>query len=205
MSERRAPYPGNHLDKQTARLLLYKHALSAPIQGHAVTLAGPDPQHELVLLRDYLQWPSNRAWFVDKDKATAKAMDSLRRKWPGVNTELADLRKVLPKLGGVGFANLDFMGWPLQRDSWECFEQTVEQLLPGAVLGFTWLRGREHFDVQSCAHLLWKLGKGYRGNDRRWAGFLRAVYATDSSLKLLDRWQYNSNHSPMSVAVFRKG
>lgn len=66
-------FPGNHPDKQMARLFLYKHAKAAPVQGHAVTLAGTDPESEVLLMRDYLRWPAHRAWFVDKAKTTKRS------------------------------------------------------------------------------------------------------------------------------------
>lgn len=207
MSKSRAPFPGNHVEKQAARMFLYRFVLDAPVQGHAVTLAGPEPIAELKLLRDYVRWPGHRTWFVDKDVNNPKVVRALRqikKEWPEAHAEGRDLRKLLPALGAIGFANLDFMGWPLQRDNWDCFEQVAQMLLPGAVVGFTWLRGREQLNTQKSARLLWKLGKGYRGNERRWAGFLNAVEQVDRKLRLLDRWQYLSNHSPMSVAVFRK-
>lgn len=188
-------------------MFLYRHVLDAPVQGHAVTLAGTEPVPELKLLRDYVRWPAHRTWFVDNNIRNPRVVKALRRiskEWPQANTRLEDLRKLVPTLGAIGFANLDFMGWPLQEDNWECFEEVSKRLLPRAILGFTWLRGREHFEV-GCAKLLWKLGKGYQGNERRWAGFLRAVeMSTNGSLELIDRWQYYSNRSPMSVAVFRK-
>jgi len=177
------------------------------VQGHAVTLAGTDPISEVRLLRDYVKWPGHRTWFVDNDITNVlvqNALKKIKEEWPQANTELKDLRSIIPKLEAIGFANLDFMGWPLQSDNWECFTQVAKSLLPGAILGFTWLRGRENLKKHASARLLWRLGKGYEGDERRWVGFQRAAEKVDRTLKLIGRYQYFSNHSPMSIAVFRK-
>lgn len=200
-------FPGNRKEKGFARIFLYKHALQAPLQGHAVTLAGTEPEAEITLLRDYLKWPTQHTWFVDSSKKpeVLRALDRIPGQWPGVNVERDNLYNVIPKLGAIGFANLDFMGAPLQDETFKCFTDVNSCLLPGAILGFTWMRGREQLDWGKAAQKLWKLGKGFRGNDRRWAGFLNAVETTSKgTLKLLDKMEYMSHHSPMALAVFRK-
>lgn len=198
-------YPGDHKDKQAARVYLYRYALAAPIQGHAVTLAGTEPESEITLMRDYLKWPAHRAWFVDSSQRP-EVIDALHRahkNWPEANVQRINLWNLVPKLGAIGFANLDFMGAPLQDETIKCTEQVIDRLLPGGVLGFTWIRGREHFDARAT-RLLWELGKGHEGNDRRWAGVLRAFdIMSRGSLDFVGKWEYLSNHSPMSVAVFR--
>lgn len=207
MSDWSNPFPGDHQDKQAARLFLYKHAKTAPVQGHAVTLAGTDPDSEVRLMRDYLRWPAHRAWFVDKAKTAeiAAALDSIRRSWPGVNTRRTDLRDLASDLGAIGFANLDFMGAPLSDSNISCMKEIIPLLLPGAILGITWIRGRENMSLHLSARRLWRLGAGFRGNERRWAGVLRAIdNLSRGALSFVDRWEYFSNHSPMSIAVFRK-
>lgn len=200
-------YPGDHSAKQVARLFLYKYARAAPIQGHAVTLAGTDPASEINLLRSYLKWPAHRAWFVDNSTRPEVliALRHIRMNWPEANVEGNDLGNVVPKLEAIGFANLDFMGAPLHVDTLRCLGEVIPRLLPKAIMGFTWMRGREYIAGNTAAKRLWKLGKGFRGNERRWAGMTRAVdQIAKGSLELIDRWEYLSNHSPMSVAVFRK-
>lgn len=201
------PFPGNTQDKQAARLFLYRYARAAPIQGHAVTLAGTEPESEVGLMRDYLQWPSHRAWFIDsaKTKKIGAALRKISRMWDGVNVRQLDLRDIVPHLEAIGFANLDFMGAPLSNDNLECLREITPLLLSGAILGLTWIRGRENLSLHISARRLWRLGKGFRGNERRWAGVIRAVdQVSGGTLRFLDRWEYFSNHSPMSIAVFRR-
>ncbi len=200
-------YPGDHERKQVARLFLYRYARAAPIQGHAVTLAGTDPSSEIGLLRDYLQWPAHRAWFVDNSKRpeVIKALGFIRQMWPSAQVVQDNVFNVIPRLEAIGFANLDFMGAPLQEEVLTCLHEISPRLLPQAILGFTWLRGRENLQGQHAARLLWELGKGFRGNERRWAGLVVAINRiSGGSLQLIARHEYLSNHSPMSVAVFRK-
>lgn len=206
MSRRRMrTYPGGHADKQAARMFLYRHVRAAPVQGHAVTLAGTEPESELSLLRHYVQWPAEHVWFVDNSlrPQVTNALLRAKRKWPEANVERINVSNLIPRLGAIGFANLDFMGAPLQDDTIGCFKQVAECLLPQGVIGFTWLRGRENFDNPSTRRL-YRLGKG-EGDERRWTGVVRAVrQLSRGALTLVGRWDYYSHHSPMSVAVFRK-
>lgn len=207
MIQRPEPYPGDHTEKRAARLFLYQKALAAPTQGHALTLAGTDPKTELMLMRDYLRWPASRAWFIDNGNfdAVDAALAYVRQAWPGARTSTENVKDVIPRLGAIGFANLDFMGSPLHPDVLASLHEVSLRMLPGAILGFTWLRGREHPRGNTPSRLLWKLGKGYRGNERRWAGVLRAVdTVSDETLALIGKWEYRREHSPISVAVFRK-
>lgn len=202
-----AAYPGDRGDKAAARLFLYQHAKTAPIQGHAVTLAGTDPIPEVRLMRDYLGWPAHKAWFVDRanTKEVTTALRKISRMWDGVNVRHLDIRDIVPYLGALGFVNLDFMGAPLGDDNLSCLKEVIPLLMPGSVLGLTWIRGRENLSLHLSARRLWRLGKGFRGNERRWAGVVRAISnLSHGTLSYVDRWEYFSNHSPMSVTVFRK-
>ncbi len=202
------PYPGDTAEKQIARLVLYRHAKAAPVQGHAVTLAGTEPFSEVRLIRDYLNWPAHRSWFIDKSRS--KKVSSALRKisstlWEGANVRNLDIREIIPHLEAIGFANLDFMGAPLSNDNIDCLTMITPLLLPDSILGFTWIRGREILSLHSSARRLWRFGKGFKGNERRWAGVLRAVdKISKGNLMFVDGWEYFSNHSPMSVAIFRK-
>jgi hypothetical protein len=200
-------FPGDHADKQAARLYLYRHALTAPIQGHAVALAGTEPESEVSLMRDYLKWPAHRTWFVDNSKRpeVIDALHRVHKNWPDANVQRVNLWNLVPKLGAIGFANLDFMGAPLQEETLECTKEVVKRLLPQGILGFTWMRGREYVEGTPSAQLLYKLGKGYKGDERRWAGVLRAFdMMSDGALDFIGKYEYLSKHSPMSVAVFRR-
>lgn len=202
-------YPGDvGGDKAASRLLLYQLAKTIPIQGHAITLAGTIPEHEIVLMRDYLRWPASKTWFIDNSKSSAvlKALMKVRTLWPGVNVSRDDIRDVIPDIiPNIGFANLDLMGFPLSDLSVECIKRLSKSMLPGAIFGLTWIKGREIMTVHKSAQLLWRMGAGFRGNERRWAGLERAVSKLSSgSLQLTNRWEYFNNHSPMCVAVFAK-
>lgn len=201
-------YPGDvGGDKAISRLLLYHKAKNIPVRGCAVTLAGTSPENEIVLMRDYLRWPARKTWFVDKSKTPeiTKSLKKIKGLWPEVNVSNEDIRNVIPKLGQIGFINLDLMGFPLSDTSVSCIKSLSKVLLPGAIFGLTWIRGRERL-LHKSTRMLWRLGEGHHGNDRRWVGLEKAVsMLSEESLRLTDRWQYFNNHSPMCVAVFRKG
>jgi len=199
-------FPGDHKEKQAARLFLYRHALDAPKQGHAVALAGSTPEQELKLLRDYLKWDPKHAWFIDNDRGAAVeyALERVSELWPGVNVSREDIKELAPTLGGIGFANLDFMDSPLQPDTLDCVKNVTEELLPGAILEFTWMRCREASSIRISSRMMEDLGKGYSGNEKRWKSHLKAFdYISNGTLKLIGRWEYFS-WSPMAVSVFRK-
>ncbi len=203
---RRLQFPGDHENKRAARLLLYKHALLSPIQGYSIMLAGTDPECEITLMRDYLKWPSQRAWIVDNSSnlSVLNALRSAKRLWPEANIKNTDVCNIIPKLESIGFANLDFMGAPLQADNLKCLRLIIPRMLPGSILGFTWLRGREYIEGHPSSKLLWELGKGYTGNERRWAGVTRAIQnISNNTISLIDRWEYLHNHSPMAVSIFK--
>lgn len=203
-------FSGDHHEKRAARLLLYKHALAAPVQGHAVTLAGTEPEPEIALMRDYLKWPAHRTWFVDNSlrPEVVRALNRVIKIWPEANVERINILNIVPKLGALGFVNLDFMGAPLHGETIACFNQVVPRMLRGGILGFTWMRGREDLNSvrkKPSSSLLWELGKGHKGNARRWAGVLKFVeVVSHKTLDLIDTYEYLNNHSPMAVAIFRK-
>lgn len=200
-------FPGDSADKKTARMILYRYAKLAPVQGNAVALAGPDPESEVALMRDYLRWPAQRAWFVDKSKTKeiSQALSRIGEMWDGVNIRQIDLRELIPHLGAVGFANLDFMGAPLGDNSLNCLREIIPRLLSKAIIGLTWIRGREDMVRHISARRLWRLGKGAKGGDRRWLGVIRAIHnLSGGELVMIDKWEYFNGHSPMAIAVFRK-
>lgn len=201
-------YPGDiGGEKAVSRLLLYQQAKSIPVRGHAITLAGKTPEHEIILMRDYLRWPASKVWFVD-NSTSLEVIDALKRVkslWPEVNVSRADIRNVIPMLGNIGFANLDLMGFPLSDVSTTCIKALSKTLLPEALFGLTWIKGREVMTLHKSAQKLWKLGKGFHGNERRWAGLDRAVDKLSAgSIKMKTRWEYFNSHSPMCVGVFAK-
>lgn len=207
----RLPFPGDHPDKTAARLFLYKHAIDAPRHGHAVTLAGTEPRSEITLLRDYLQWDASRTWFVDHDvdnPHVRHAIKAIRFLWHGVNAKFCTLQTLLPKLDMIGFANLDFMGHLTESNVLPCLRETSQRLLPGGIIGLTWERGREQLGVakHSGARAVREGSKPNRSlNSKRWAGVLKIVQEeTEGRLSFVAGLEYQNNHSPMSVTVFRK-
>jgi len=208
---RSSPFPGNHQDKTAARLFLYKFAVDAPRQGHAITLAGTEPREEVSLLRDYLGWEAERSWFVDNDiknRHVQKAIKQVRVYWPGAKARLGNLREALPQIDKVGFANLDFMGHLNSYNVLPCLREVHEKMISGSIVGLTWERGREQLKVRNHSGTRTiRLGakKGRSLNDRRWAGVLKTVdEISESKLEFVGGLEYQSNHSPMSVSVFRK-
>ncbi len=201
-------YPGGQQDKATARLFLYQHALDAPRNGEAITLAGPEPEAEVELLRDYLQWPVEKVWFVDFDKdnrAVQRSIKAVRVLWRGVNARLCNLLDIMDEVTMIGFANLDFMGHLNSYNVLPCLRAVNERLLPGGVVGITWERGRELLDIpHHPGTRAIRLGRGQTLDDRRWTGVLKIVKEVASDLEFVGGLEYQSRHSPMSVSVFRK-
>jgi len=202
-------YPGDHKDKRAARLFLYKHALSAPKLGFAVTLAGSTPDPEVTLLRDYLKWPANHTWFVDSSNHVdvVAALQHIKFLWPESNVYPRDLQQLLSDPFPIGFANLDFMGHLNSFNVIPCLKLVIPNLGTGAILGLTWERGREMFHHPNSSGMkTLKAGQRYTDiNDQRWAGVLRIVNKiARGSLEVLGGVEYQNNFSPMSVIVFRK-
>lgn len=203
------PYPGDHQDKRAARLFLYKHALSSPRVGASVTLAGATPESEVELLRDYLKWPALHTWFVDNSnrKEVLSALRRVKRLWPKVNIYPGDLRDLTARLPAIGFANLDFMGHLNSFNVLPCLKLVIPLLTPDAILGLTWERGREltHRPDSSGMRTL-REGSQYSDiNDRRWAGVMKIVNnIAKGKLTVVGGVEYQNNHSPMSITVFKK-
>ncbi len=204
----RCPYPKDSQDKKAARLFLYKHAVDIPRAGAAITLAGSDPRSEIELMRYYLQWPKERVWFVDADKSKemTRSLKSIRSMWPGVHAVQANLRDTLPQIGNIGFAHLDFMGHLNHYNVLPCIHEVVPQLIPGAIVGISWFRGREQWQHRRAAKLVWEEGKGQNSlANLRWAGVSRVIdKLTNRSLEFLGGLEYQHHHSPMCVSVYRR-
>lgn len=201
-------YPGDHSDKRAARLFLYKQALSSPRLGFAVTLAGTAPDSEITLLRDYLKWPAHRTWFVDnsEDISVVSALRKIKRAWPEAGVYPGELQHLLSKPFPIGFANLDFMGHLNSFNVLPCLRLVIENLIPGAVLGLTWERGREmRCYANSAGTRTLAAGSHYADlNDQRWAGVLSIVNGiAKGKLEVIGGVEYQNNHSPMSVTVFK--
>lgn len=208
-------YPGESVDKRTARLFLYKFAVTAPRCGHAITLAGTEPYAEVSLMRDYLKWDAAKTWFVDWAKNIENranvlaALRGIETNWPGANVRRADINDIVPLLPTIGFANLDFMGL-MDRDSMQpCIRDVIGRLPPGGVMGVTWFRGRD-FDKPNRS--AWDVHEAARDvkdlNERRWVGVQRMVNKwakqQDVRLTLEGALEYQHRHSPMSVTVWRR-
>lgn len=197
------------MDKRAARLFLYKHALNSPRDGYAITLAGSSPESEVTLLKDYLHWPTNKTWFVDNSdeiEVTA-ALQRIKYLWPDVGTYPWDLQQLLTLSLPIGFINLDFMGHLNSFDVLPCLKLAIPKLLPGAVLGLTWERGRERRECpNSPGAKVLQAGSAFSDiNDQRWAGVLSIVdKIAKGSLQFIGGVEYQNNHSPMAVSVFHK-
>lgn len=211
-------YPGTSPDKDCARMWLYRLAAQGPLIGHAVTLAGQDPIPEMYLMRDFLGWPATRAWFIDWAKnsdtrsSVVKGLRALEREWPGVRTACCDINHVVSELGGIGFANFDFMG-TMNRDFVQpCIRNTIPRLMPGGLMSVTLIRAREWlsphrsaWDVHAAAR---NIGNFTDLEDARWAGTVSLVQGWAKSvavpLELVGAVEYQHNHSPMSVLAWRR-
>jgi hypothetical protein len=207
-------YPGDAEDKRAARLHVYKHAIKAPRLGHAVTLAGTEPLAEVALLRDYLHWPGERAWFVDwaKDMRSRPlviaALRGIERAWPSANVRRQNVLEVVEQLPMIGFANLDFMGFD-RTSVMPCVRMTIERLAPGGVMSITWFRGRE---VDEPCRSAWDVLEAARDVEdpgvRRWIGVQRLVARWAKEARVPLTWSggidYQHKNSPMSVTVFRR-
>lgn len=202
------PYPGDHQDKRAARLFLYKHALNSPKIGSAITLAGATPESEIELLRDYLKWPAQHTWFIDNSrrKEVITALRRIKLSWPGANTYPGDLKSLVKDLPLIGFANLDFMGHLNSFNVLPCLELIIPRLAPNSILGLTWERGREltHRPDSSSMRTLLEGSQYSDINDQRWAGVVKIVNKiAKGKLIVVGGVEYQNNHSPMSITVFK--
>lgn len=207
-------YPGESPDKRAARLFLYKLGAQAPRLGHAITLAGTEPQAEVDLMRDYLKWPGAKTWFVDWAKnpetrtQVLAALTAIKTAWPEANVVRGDINEVLAEIPLVGFANLDFMGFD-RRSVMPCIKTTITRLAPGGVMAVTWFRGRE---VDAPHRSAWDVLEAARdvptAADRRWAGVLRLVERwgreARCGLELVGALEYQHKNAPMSVTAWRR-
>lgn len=207
-------YPGESDDKRAARLFLYRYAVSAPRCGHAVTLAGTEPEAEVWLLKKYLGWPGARVHFVDwaRDVQTRPrvlaALKQIKEMWPQADVVRGDVNDVIESVPLVGFANLDFMGFT--RDSvMPCVKRTIAKLAPGGIMGVTWFRDRETDEPHRSAWDVFEMARDVNSlNDRRWAGMLRIIQRwareAGTKLELVGALEYQHQHSPMAVIVWRR-
>jgi hypothetical protein len=207
-------YPGDAEDKRVAQLFTYRHALEAPRVGAAVTLSGTSPLAEVLLMRDYLQWPGERTYFIDWAKdAGAKPLvlagfKAIRREWPGANVEHGDINDVVTRLPMIGFANLDFMGFD-RTSVMPCVQKTIEHLARGGVISLTWFRGREVDEPNRSAWDVFEAARDVEDLDsRRRVGIQRLIHrwarAVNVTLEWMGGLDYQHKHSPMSVMVWRR-
>lgn len=207
-------YPGDTEDKRVAQLFTYRHAVSAPRVGAAVTLSGTAPRAEVLLMRDFLRWPGERTYFVDWAKDTrARSLvlagfKTIRREWPAANVEHGDINDVVARLPMIGFANLDFMGFD-RASVMPCVQKTIEHLARGGVMSLTWFRGREVDEPRRSAWDVFEAARDVEDLDsRRRVGVQRLIdrwaRAVNVSLEWMGGLDYQHNHSAMSVTVWRR-
>ena len=207
-------YPGDCEDKRVAQLFTYRHALEAPRIGDAVTLSGISPLPEIMLMRDFLKWPSDRVYFVDWAKDVRSrpqvlaGLETVRREWPKAHAIRGDINNVVEQRTMIGFANLDVRGFD-RASVMPCVRRTIARLARGGVMSLTWYRGRE---VDAPERSVWDVFEAARDvvdlNERRRAGIQRLVeqWAHDVkvSLEWLNGLDYQHQHSPMSVMIWRR-
>ena len=212
-------YPGESQSKSAARVFVYRVASDAPRIGHAVALAGPTPESEVDLMKNYLRWPGERTHFVDWARDTLArsrvlgALDNIKKIWPEANVRHADINQVVAELPSIGFANLDFMGFS-RTSVMPCVQSVIGRLVPNGVMALTWFRGRE---VDSPERSAWDIFEAARDipdiENRRCAGVLRLVdgwgKAQGVNLKLRGAVEYlhfpkSRYKGAMSVAVWQR-
>lgn len=207
--------PEESEDKRAARVFLYNLAASAPKLGHAVALAGWQPEAEVALMRWYLGWPGSKTWFVDwaRDRDTRPrvlaALDRIRRAWPTANVVRGDINKVMDEIPLVGFANLDFMSYMDRESAQPCLRAIIDRLAIGGVVGYTWYRGRE---VDAPHRSAWDVLEAARDipdkKAQRWAGVTRLIHRwgreAGAKLEICGALEYQHAHSPMAVIAFRR-
>jgi hypothetical protein len=199
-------YPGDNPEKRAARVFLYKMGLTAPKGGHALTLAGHQPEDEVELMRDYLKWNGKQTWFVDKStKANVvAAMNRIEKDWSEAQVYRGDLKKLLRFIYPISFAHLDFMGYLNDKSVIPCLKEVSERCLPRAIIGLTWYRGRERPDLHTSAKRLVKASGGMSDPMWRWKGAINIVSEiTDGRLQFASGIEYHNHRSPMSLTVFR--
>ena len=139
-------YPGSSdalaSEKRAAQFRLYHlHAKRAPHNGHAVALIGTDPKNTVTLMRDHAHWPGERVWLVDY--AQKAAVTKARRLWPTANARHENVLDTLRRIGPIGFADLDFMGFVTNPTMREAIAITLPKLLPRAAVSITWYAARD--------------------------------------------------------------
>lgn len=194
------PYLGNTALKREMRRKLYdlvERHIPRSNRGHIVTLAGDDAP-EVPFLRDRLGALPSRTWFVDYNMRCVLAAV---RQWPTVNTFYGQLtaffeRHPVP----LRFVHLDFMGSYSARAVLSV-RLAGPLLVPGALVGLTFLRCRDH----RWSQRVFELGRGARDSmEQRWLGTKRAL---DEDLgvttELLGGFEYFQGHSPMAHMLVR--
>jgi hypothetical protein len=207
-------YPGDSEDKRVAQLFTYRHALEAPRMADAVTLAGISPLPEVMLMRDFLKWPGDRVYFVDWAKDVRSrplvlaGFNTIRREWPHAHVVHDDINNVVERRTMIGFANLDFMGFD-RASVMPCVRRTIARLARGGIMSLTWFRGREVDEPRRSA---WDVFEAARDivdlDERRRVGIQRLVdqWAREArvSLEWINGLDYQHQHSPMSVMIWRR-
>ena len=224
MTEARYAYrvmPAESPEKRMARMTLYQTAQAAPRYGHAVTLAGAEPEAEAALLLDYLHWQPNHTWFVDWAKEMSTRQDvidgltRLRTKYPKAHAIQDNVVKVIQALPVIGFANLDFMGQPTRTYVQPALRETCKRLATGGIVGLTFYRGRESCRQQHGAYDVWQAAGAdpaqavsIRSDDTRWLGVCNLVAGIARSvgcnLKFVRGLQYQHRYSPMAMAIWQR-
>jgi hypothetical protein len=209
------PYPGESHVKALVRALLYKrlielwNAATYP-EGWAITLAGPDAC-EVGPLKSYLRWPEDRVLFVDTQR---KGLDRVGKEWPGAGVFRGKLATALDKYEGqFAFVNLDFMG-QCTEEVQATIAKLKHRLAVGAVVSYTFSRGREHSGTKSWRIVVNAAEEFMRRHGRaipdtfesiRWVGIaaLTQKLLDSENIHLVGRFRYRSNIKDMGVMMLQ--
>jgi hypothetical protein len=146
-------YCGETAAKRDSRVRLY-HTVNTLLPAQvresavAVVLAGPR-SCEVEPLRDHLRFPTQNVIFAEHSEKYVEGLRYVQRSWPGVNVhfgEAVDAFKSQPK--PLAFMNLDAMGGlkDLERKT---IRVAADRATPGAVIAYTFIRGREDYEHQA--------------------------------------------------------
>jgi hypothetical protein len=143
---RNKPYPGETRTKSLSRARQYTRARQlfdvggGLPRGWAVVLAGPEAREVDSLLS--LGWSPRKILLVDN--TWERGMVRAKRRLPSIRTYFGNIQDILPSLKdeGIGFINLDFMGY-MKEEEESALRALNGVLVPGAVVYYTFTRGRE--------------------------------------------------------------
>jgi hypothetical protein len=109
-------------------------------KGWAITLAGPKAG-DIGCLRDMLGFSAAQTLFVDYKSLLG--LQRAQQKWKGVSTYYGDVADAVDLFHPIALLNLDFCG-RLNSDVMRIAKRAAPYLSPGAMVFYTFFRGREY-------------------------------------------------------------